>query len=444
MKMRFPGEDYKLIVQTEKGEGFRRGYKLGYREFWVDHGMYHPKADNVTIYKPIYAEGKVTKTVPGFDSDDLPLLILGTFTLPGLEQLIDSGHTEIFVYCWWDNPRSVTVQWSKRYAEPIRWLYEYSHKVDFIFFGTFDYEIFYMSGGAGSVCKKNQSTWHINEDGKPRKKNLSEISKFLVEKYPGRSVNEYNLVCYKEAAIFAKNFYERPRPREFFSRYTGRDLNAGVPFETTRTDKLVPSSSVNNPLKHRMLYQDGIFCSSCSLNYCCRLYRPLGVCTMPGTRGSDLVSKFGSKDSNVILDALGDLTMRQAAIVEEAYDDHEKKVKSGVQPTIEDIAKLNKLTSDLFKNGVTLAKLRNPNLTKARIEISTKKDGPEYIEGSVVPNAIEQMGDREKSDLIRKMVEAGYDRENIDEETMLRFIGKDEQPQLVGVQNAGKPVEDYF
>lgn len=108
---------------------------------------------------------------------------------------------------------------------------------------------------------------------------------------------------------------------------------------------------------------DYFHCNSCSIADNCKLYREGSVCTVPSSETSNLAKLFGSRDSNQIIDGLGELLKIQADRIEDGRAQEEDFGE--LNPEV------NKMLDRLFSNGVKLAKLIDPTLNGgARVNVN--------------------------------------------------------------------------
>jgi hypothetical protein len=107
---------------------------------------------------------------------------------------------------------------------------------------------------------------------------------------------------------------------------------------------------------------DKVTCDSCSLADGCKVYRAGAVCSLT-KEGKSLAEMMRSRNSDQIIDALGGLVGKQAERLERAMEDEEEFQELSPEVT----AMLNAT----FKNGVTLAKLIDPNLRSSpKVQVS--------------------------------------------------------------------------
>lgn len=99
---------------------------------------------------------------------------------------------------------------------------------------------------------------------------------------------------------------------------------------------------------------DFALCNSCLYRTTCKLARVNSVCIYKGADTLPLADAFGSRNADKIIDGLGSLIKMQADRTERAIED---EAVAGERD-----GEVTKQINSLFKNGVLLAKLINPNL----------------------------------------------------------------------------------
>jgi hypothetical protein len=109
---------------------------------------------------------------------------------------------------------------------------------------------------------------------------------------------------------------------------------------------------------------DKFLCDLCSLQDTCKYFRAGSVCTLPDSEPSELAKMFKSKDADTIVDGLSELLVRMANRAERGIEDEE--VEGELSPAV------TRALSDLFANGVRLAKLRNPELAGHKTQVGVQ------------------------------------------------------------------------
>jgi hypothetical protein len=110
---------------------------------------------------------------------------------------------------------------------------------------------------------------------------------------------------------------------------------------------------------------DMIVCDSCSLSDGCKHYREGAVCTVQGSDTNPLAKLFNSRDSSRIIDGLGTILAAQTERLERGMTLEEEDEVLDPEVT--------KIMNQLFTNGVKLAKLIDPTLTKPLVQINNGK-----------------------------------------------------------------------
>lgn len=106
---------------------------------------------------------------------------------------------------------------------------------------------------------------------------------------------------------------------------------------------------------------DMIACDICSLSSSCYVYRAGSVCTLPSSSGSELSKYFKTRDSGLIVQGLMELMEIQTTRLEKGleWEDDEGELSPEV----------SKLVNSLYRQGVDLAKLVDPKLTRPMVAI---------------------------------------------------------------------------
>jgi len=117
---------------------------------------------------------------------------------------------------------------------------------------------------------------------------------------------------------------------------------------------------------------DKFTCDTCSLASTCKYFREGSVCTLPGAETNVLAKYFKTRDSDQIITGLGALMEVQAARLEEG---RETEVLTGeLEPEV------TRILHSLFQNGVKLAKLVNPALSKPGVQVNVGSGGAAAIQ----------------------------------------------------------------
>jgi hypothetical protein len=99
---------------------------------------------------------------------------------------------------------------------------------------------------------------------------------------------------------------------------------------------------------------DKFICNTCSLMDKCKFFRDGAVCSVPGAEPIPLTQFFGTRDSGLILDGLAILIKSGITRYERGLGDE--------AVTGELLPEVTKIQTQLFDQGVKLAKLVDPNL----------------------------------------------------------------------------------
>jgi hypothetical protein len=120
---------------------------------------------------------------------------------------------------------------------------------------------------------------------------------------------------------------------------------------------------------------DGFACDTCSLQNECKYQRAGAVCSVPGAEPTPLAKFFKSRDSDTIIDGLGTLMAAQTRRLERGMADEDD---FGLDPEV------TKMMSQLFEQGVKLAKLVNPDLrggAKVNVNVNGTNGGVQVAMG---------------------------------------------------------------
>jgi len=201
---------------------------------------------------------------------------------------------------------------------------------------------------------------------------------------------------------------KEPRQRCLFNirgaMWAGDNFTESVRFKSRGTTVVDPSSPVTTlPVVKSgfkadssvvKLEGDMITCDTCSLSDTCKEYREGAVCTVRGSETNILASMFKSRDSGQIIEGLG-------AIMGASVD----RLSRGIESE-EEFGELDpevtKLMNQVFNNGVKLAKLVDPTLTKPLVQIN--QGG-----GSVQPISSKELG----AQVVRALNQQGIATEEI-------------------------------
>lgn len=193
-----------------------------------------------------------------------------------------------------------------------------------------------------------------------------------------------------------------------------------------------PSAPVHKPGEVGRVYSgtpkkgDKITCNTCSLANSCKYFRVDAVCSLPASETATLAKFFNSRDSDTIIAGLGTVLGAQAERVEEGR--RLEQLMGDLDPEV------SKQLNSLFNNGVKLAKLVDPSLTKPAVSINVGNGA--QVAGAP-PNAI-------MSDVIRSLEARGIAREDITPEMIAGVFRKMEEdaPPAIEGKVVGGPQQD--
>ncbi len=140
---------------------------------------------------------------------------------------------------------------------------------------------------------------------------------------------------------------------------------------------------------------DKQICNTCSLQDNCKYFRAGSVCSVPGSEPSGLARMFKTRDSQTIIDGLGTLLGAQAHRLERGMKEEDEFGE--LDPHVSAMA------NQLFTNGVKLAKLIDPSLTKPGVVVNV---GGAQAAQAATPN--QMMGA-----LVRELESRGIPRDKI-------------------------------
>lgn len=107
---------------------------------------------------------------------------------------------------------------------------------------------------------------------------------------------------------------------------------------------------------------DKFMCDTCILHNACTLYREGSVCVVKGSETVGLADNFGTRNAESIITGLGKLLQKQAERLEDAQAREDDSGELDPEVT--------KLYNSVFANGVKLAKLLDPSLTSAKVQVN--------------------------------------------------------------------------
>lgn len=225
---------------------------------------------------------------------------------------------------------------------------------------------------------------------------------------------------------------KEPRNRCIFNiksaKWAGEHWDEDIKFKTrglanvdhnARTTMIPTTASSRSKSAMTPAQGDMITCDTCSLIDTCKFYRVGAVCSLPQSDTKSLADYFQSRDSSKIIDALGTVLGASTRRLERGLKD-EEDLELGLDPEV------TKLTNQVFNNGLKLAKIIDPSLTKPGVQINVGGGAAAVAAGT--PNQL--MGA-----VVRALENQGIARENITPEMVtetLKEMGmQEETPQLI-------------
>lgn len=501
--MRFPGADFQYFFRWNHEDRYRSQIfrELGIRRFWIkqDSDVYfwnsHKKKlkdawDEILDLRSFIDP----KTAPKSCPDTVNILGKnGTIKVCGVWSVANFDELDLIHKCQkygtviinFDMPAALfSRDYAKKYAERMRWLHSAREQFPYtrmIHAGTAIFDAVYCTGLDGtcniytteaikqSVMRPDGTTHLFIKNSRVRDKNFYDALgewAWLDSQYPDKPIGWYYYKMLLMVPVYQKEFYS-PKNRIIAqdpSNFSERDYYFGYIFRNTRVDitnmktdadiKRNKDGSVRvtaNPanagaplvaqknLAKRFVWNDAIICDTCSLNYCCVLYRKGGACRVPGSQGSDFAAKFASGDASKIMDGMGQLLEKKALVVGQEFDKATEKKEMPDKDTM-------KLASELFKEAAMLAKLKDPNLTRPKTALQVNVGQPPAIGG----NGQMEITAQQFSATVREIEAHGIARENITQELVQEYIATNgevlmNQPQLgtgLGPHKIADPWQD--
>lgn len=217
----------------------------------------------------------------------------------------------------------------------------------------------------------------------------------------------------KSALWAAANYSENERIR------FKRNAAAGPGTDTESSDadfKPATTLAVRTGPKVVPLPTDKVACDHCSLANGCKVYRAGAVCSLT-KEGKSLAEMMRSRDSSQIIDGLGAMVGKQAERLERAMEDEDEFQELSPEVT----AMLNAT----FKNGVTLAKLIDPQL-RAGPKVSVQVGSASAVGINVSPQSM-------MAGVIAELEAMGIDRKDITPAMVQRVLNgpQREKPRVL-------------
>jgi hypothetical protein len=218
----------------------------------------------------------------------------------------------------------------------------------------------------------------------------------------------YNI---KSAVWAAENF-------TLLNNFKVKSDNEPVDIESSNKDYVAPTTKSHMSTIVKPKPGDRFECNSCSLSATCKYYREGAVCSVPGAETKDLALMFKSRDTETILDGLGELVARNARRAERGMRDEDTFDEVNPETT--------KIVNAVFEQAVKLAKLRDPSLRSAGTAVQVNVAG-----GATA--AIEAGNPRKLvTEAFRELEQRGYTRDQITPELISQLIRPAETQAIEG------------
>lgn len=208
-----------------------------------------------------------------------------------------------------------------------------------------------------------------------------------------------------------------PRERCIFNiksaRWAGEHFNEDIKFKSRGAvdvdpdspNTVIPTTAASRTRQNLAVVDgDKIACDTCSLSDSCKFYRDGAVCSLPGAETNALAKAFQSRNSSKIIDGLGTILAAQTDRLQRGMESEEEFGELDAEVT--------KMMNSIFKNGVTLAKLIDPSLTKPMVQINNGHAGA--VAGS---NPKEMM-----AKVVQALQAQGHELQDITQEMVLKYI----------------------
>jgi hypothetical protein len=155
-----------------------------------------------------------------------------------------------------------------------------------------------------------------------------------------------------------------------------------TPDSTSSDRNFVPATTAGGPISKTAKAKEGdqFHCDTCSLFDKCKYARVGAVCSVPGAEPTALARFFQTRDSDMIIDGLGVLLGTQTRRLERGLTEEEEWGE--VSPEV------TKMISQIFDQGVKLAKLVDPKLRGSGVNINVGAGGTAGIQISNPNQAI--------------------------------------------------------
>lgn len=216
---------------------------------------------------------------------------------------------------------------------------------------------------------------------------------------------------------------EIPRNRCIYNirsaNWAGKHFNDNLNFRSTTGGVIDPNAPKHLPVVSKSSptgvakAQEGdkYLCNSCSLSVSCKYYRAGAVCSVPGSEPTQLARFFQTRDSGSIIEGLGTVMAAQTRRLQMGMENEEIEGELDGEVT--------KIVNSLLTNGIKLAKLVDPTLTKPQVGV--------FI-GNMTGNGGETtpVNPREVvAGVVRELEARGVRREDITPEMIARVLDPD-------------------
>lgn len=151
---------------------------------------------------------------------------------------------------------------------------------------------------------------------------------------------------------------------------------------------------------------DKITCDTCSLSVTCKYSRDGSVCSLPGSDPAPLARYFKTRDSDVIIQGLGEVLAVQAERLRDGRAD--ELLDGELDPEV------TKIANSMMSGGVKLAKLVNPALAAAGASRTQVNIG--VVGGAPSPNSL-------MAATVAELEAQGFTRDQITPELIAKCLG---------------------
>ena len=221
------------------------------------------------------------------------------------------------------------------------------------------------------------------------------------------------------AEHWAKDPHLAATPRLLSNEDFVKVLNGAVELDGQETKRFSTVTGYNKEKKPLPLVGDKFYCEACSFAPKCRAFRVGSICSVPDAESAELARHFKTRDSGLIIEGLGRLM--EGGVERWVEGRNAEKSTGELDPHV------TKIQSELYKQGVALAKLVDPRLRSAAVAIQMNAGngiqvngatGAPTLQGRVAAakGALEQAGVPEKmitAEMIERCMALGTDPESL-------------------------------